>query len=218
MNTKVRKLEWLTLAGLLLVVCTVLVVALLATIRYQRTIGKPLPVYGPIADFALTNQDGQPVSLANLQGHVWLADIIFTRCAGPCLHMTKMMREIDQAIPASSSAELVSLTTDPGFDTPPVLKEYMKRRGAESKRWMFLTGKKEAVFALATGSLKLSGIAKQPQEQQDPADLFVHSTIFVVVDKHARMRGSFETSGDDIDPAKVKQQILAAIRRLDNER
>ena len=49
---------------------------------------QPLPVIGTVADFTLTNQDGQVTTLADLTNHVWVADIIFTRCAGPCPIMT----------------------------------------------------------------------------------------------------------------------------------
>ena len=55
------------------------------------------PVFGKVADFALTNQDGQIVTLADLRGRVWVADIIFTRCAGPCPRMTRQMKLLQDA-------------------------------------------------------------------------------------------------------------------------
>ena len=74
--------------GVLWVVWTLIFAAiflafLLANFRLRAFIGKPLPVLGQISDFTLTNQLGQAVTLADLRGHVWVADIIFTRCAGP---------------------------------------------------------------------------------------------------------------------------------------
>ena len=96
----------------------------------------------PIADFTLTNQNGSAVSLADLRGQVWVADIIFTRCPGPCLKMTRQMKELQEALPPASQAKLVTLTTDADFDTPPVLKAYAERFGADTNRWMFLTGPK----------------------------------------------------------------------------
>ena len=190
---------------------------LLATLRSRATLGKPLPDYGSVADFALTNQDGEAVSLSNLQGKPWVADIIFTRCPGPCLGMTRQMKELQALLPARSRARLVSLTTDPDFDTPKVLKAYGRRFGADADRWMFLTGTKRQIAALAIGSLKLTALAKKPEEQQSPDDLFIHSTIFVLVDKHAHLRGIFETSGEGMDPAQVRGQLLAAVRRLEHE-
>ena len=178
---------------------------------------KALPVYGQIADFALTNQNGSPVSLEDLRGHVWVADIIFSRCAGPCLKMTRQMEDLEKALPSRSHARLVTLTTDPDYDTPAILKTYAGRFGADFNRWMFLTGPKRQIANLAIDSLKLTAIEKKPEERQTPEDLFVHSTIFVIVDKQGRLRGIFETTGEDIQPEQVKQQIVDAVGRLERE-
>jgi cytochrome oxidase Cu insertion factor (SCO1/SenC/PrrC family) len=196
----------------------VLVLAFVQSMLLGRAqLGKPLLVYGSVGDFTLTNQDGQTVSLANLHGQVWVADVIFTRCAGPCLKMSRQMKDLQEALPAGSQARLITLTTDPEFDTPAVLKAYSRRFGADNNRWLFLTGTKQQLMNLATDSLKLTAIEKQPADRETPADLFIHSTIFVIVDKQSRLRGVFETSGEGIDPADVKDQILAAIRRLERE-
>ena len=157
------------------------------------------------------------MSLADLRGRVWVADIIFTRCAGPCPRMTRQMKELQDALPPESQARLVTLTTDPDFDTPPVLARYAERFGANSNRWMFLTGTKPGIAKLAIDSLKLTAIPKQPEERQSPADLFVHSTICVIADKEARLRGVFETTGEGIDPREVQTRILAAVSRLERE-
>jgi protein SCO1 len=177
----------------------------------------PLPVYGQVADFALTNQDGRVVSLADLRGHVWVADIIFTRCPGPCLKMSRQMQELQQSLPSQTGTRLVSLTTDADYDTPPILKSYAARFNADTNRWIFLTGTTRQIANLAIDSLKLTAIAKKPEERQSPEDLFVHSTIFVLLDKEARLRGIFETVGEGIDPEQVKRQILAGIRQLERE-
>lgn len=189
----------------------------LASLQARARLRPPLPVYGQIADFTLTNQQGQAVSLSDLRGHVWVADVIFTRCPGPCLRMTRQMKALQEALPASSQAKLVTLTTDPEFDTPPVLKTYAARFGAEPQRWSFLTGAKPQLKQLAVDSLKLSAVEKKPEERQSPEDLFIHSTIFVVVDKQSRLRGIFETGGEGIEPSAVKAQILNAVRRLERE-
>jgi protein SCO1 len=196
---------------------TALAVFVLAALRLRATSAQGLPVYGPIADFALTNQDGTTVSLADLRGHVWVADIIFTRCPGPCLKMTRQMKELQDALPADSQARLVTLTTDPDFDIPAVLKTYAQRFGAEPGRWTFLTGAKPQIAKLAIDSLKLTAIPKTPEERASPQDLFVHSTIFVIADKRGQLRGVFETTGEGIDPAQVKSEILAAVRQLERE-
>jgi protein SCO1 len=202
----------LTLAG-----ATLLLAVLLMQLKSRLTKDLALPVIGPIAEFTLTNQNGRAVSLADLRGRVWVADIIFTRCPGPCLRMTRQMKELQEALPSASQAKLVSLTTDAEFDTAPVLKAYAERFQANTNRWMFLTGPKRAIANLAIDSLKLTAIEKKPEERESPQDLFVHSTIFVLIDKQARLRGVFETTGEGIDPQKVKSEILAAVSQLERE-
>ena len=177
-----------------------------------------LPVIGSVADFALTNQDGQLATLADFTNHVWVADIVFTRCAGPCPRMTGQMKSLQNLLPAESSAKLVTLTTDPEFDSPAVLKKYGDRFGADFNRWTFLTGTKDGIAALGAGSLKLGSMPVKSAERLNDVDLFIHTTIFMLVDKHARMRGSFETGGEGVDwTNSVQPRILKAVRQLENE-
>ena len=177
-----------------------------------------LPVLGSVAAFTLTNQDGQITTLADLTNHVWVADIVFTRCAGPCPRMTGQMELLQNFLPPASTAKLVTLTTDPENDSPAVLKKYGQRFDADFNRWTFLTGTKNEIAALASGSLKLSAQPVKPAERKDVADLFIHTTIFVIVDKHARLRGFFETGGDGVDwTNSVQPRILASVRLLENE-
>ena len=115
MNQPVRRIDWPVWGGLALVALTLLAAFLLVQLKSRTAPVQPLPVYGQIADFSLTNQDGRAVSLADLRGQVWVADIIFTRCPGPCLKMTKQMQAIQDALPPDSQTKLVTLTTDAGF-------------------------------------------------------------------------------------------------------
>ena len=217
MTEPTRRIQWFAWGGLALVIATILLAFLAAQLKLRTLGSQLLPVYGQVADFTLTNQNGRAVSLADLRGHPWVADIIFTRCPGPCIKMTRQMKELQEALPSASQARLVSLTSDPPYDTPPVLKAWADRFGADPNRWLFLTGAKAEIAKLAIDSLKLTAIEKKPEEREAPEDLFIHSTIFVIVDKQAQLRGVFETTGDDIDPQKVKAQILDALKQLERE-
>ncbi|PYL01383.1 MAG: SCO family protein [Verrucomicrobia bacterium] len=172
-----------------------------------------LPMLGNVSDFALTNQFGRVVTRADLLGQVWVADIIFTRCPGPCATMSKVMRELQDALPPNEPIQLVSLTADPEFDTPEVLKKYGEGLGAMPGHWQFLTGKKLEVYRLATRGLLLAVDEVKADERTSPEDLFVHSTLFVVVDKQGRIRGSF----DGTEPAS-RRKILEVIRALLKEK
>lgn len=202
--------------GLLIVILATSFV--LSQLEGKRRPALTLPVIGPVADFVLTNQIGQRVALADLRGQPWVADVIFTRCGGPCPRMTKQMASLQAALPADSRAKLVTLTTDPEFDTPEVLQKYAARFNAHPDRWHFLTGAKKEIAALGIDSLKLTAIEKKPEERTDADDLFIHSTIFVVVDKQGRLRGAFETGGEGVEWTNVQPAILTAVRQLERER
>jgi len=190
---------------------------LLAIVEINKSRQINLPVLNPIADFTLTNQAGSVVSLADLTNHVWVADIIFTRCPGPCPRMSGQMKSLQDLIPATRNVRFVTLTTDPLFDTPSVLAKYATHYQADTNRWTFLTGAKREVAALAAGSLKLGSQPVPPAERKEEFDLFIHTTIFVMVDKHARLRGIFETGGDGVDWPSVQTRLQLAAAQLEKE-
>lgn len=188
-----------------------------------------LPVIWQLADFSMTNQLGQTVRRADLLGKVWVADVIFTRCPGPCAMMTTRMADLQTSIPKKWPVKFVSLTTDAEYDTPDVLRIYAEHYQADSKRWSFLHGSKPAITDLAVNNLKLVVLDKE-QERQSPNDLFIHSTTLALVDKHGRLRGAFEAvpvdvsrepEFADVQPAPpnswestLKPRLLKAIERL----
>ena len=176
-----------------------------------------LPVYGQVADFTLTNQYGQAVALADLRGKIWIADIIFTTCPGPCRIMTREMKDLQDALPPGPEPKLISLTTFPELDTPPILKTYGEKFGADFNRWSFLTGTKAQIAMLATNSLGLTAAEKNPAERESPYDLFIHSTCLVLMDRQSRMRGVFQTQGEGVDFQQVKKEILQAVKELQRE-
>ena len=131
--------------------------------------------------------------------------------------MTRQMASVQAALPKDSQAKLISLTTDPEFDSPEVLKNYGEKFGADPARWHFLTGTKLGIAALAGDSLKLTALETKPESRTSADDLFIHSTIFVLVDKQARLRGAFETGGDGIEWTNIQPAIISAIKQLEQE-
>lgn len=188
-----------------------------------------LPVIWQLADFSMTNHLGQTVRRADLLGKVWVADVIFTRCPGPCAMMTTRMADLQASIPKERPVKFVSLTTDAEYDTPDVLRIYAEHYQADSQRWYFLHGSKPAIADLAVNNLKLVVLDKE-QERQSANDLFIHSTTLALVDKHGRLRGAFESVPVDVskDPqfadvqpvpldsweSTLKPRLLKAIERL----
>jgi cytochrome oxidase Cu insertion factor (SCO1/SenC/PrrC family) len=190
---------------------------LLAVVEDKKLHQPTLPVLNAIAAFTLTNSAGTTVTLADLTNHVWVADIIFTRCAGPCPRMTRQMKSLQDLVPATRNVRFVTLTTDPLYDVPAVMAKYADHYQADTNTWMFLTGTKLQIANLAAGSLKLGSQPVPAAERKDEFDLFIHTTIFVMVDKHAHLRGIFQTGGDDVDWPSVQGRLLASLAQLEKE-
>ena len=172
----------------------------------------PLPVLATVTGFALTNQAGLAVSAADLRGQPWLGAIIFTRCPGPCVRVTRNLVGLQNRLPPETGLRFVVLTADPEFDTPRVLREYGDRFGVDFQRWQFLTGPQLALYTLATQQLLLAVAENPDPATAAPPDLFIHSTKVVLVDRAGRVRGAY----DGEDP-EAGERILADVRRLDGE-
>lgn len=203
-------MEWLVWGALVLTIIGIAV----AFITSDRGSKPALPVITQgLPSFTLTNQSGEQITAGAFSNQISIADIIFTRCAGPCPEMTTRMSHLQGILSPSLPVKLVTLTTDPGYDTPAVLKRYAERFKADPNRWWFLTGTTNDIARVARHGLKLVADETKPEERQNDADLFIHSTVFVVLDKHGRLRGSIEST----DP-EFNNRVRDAVRRLSREK
>jgi len=142
----------------------------------------PLPQYGLVTNFSLTDQTGAPFSsVQSLDHRVWIADFIYTTCPGPCPRMSSQMHDVQKALAGDSDLRLVSFTVDPAHDTPPVLTEYAKHFEAEPGKWFFLTGPLPEINRLDQKVFLLG----------DGGSALEHSTRFVLVDRNSRIRGYY---------------------------
>lgn len=161
----------------------------LAVVR-QATAALPhLPSYGQVPAFHLTDQLGRAVSGETMAGRVWVADFIFTRCAGQCPMMTAKMQQLSQRLGPSSGVTLVSISVDPGWDTPEVLARYAEGAGADPGSWLFLTGEPEEIARVCRQGFKLSLAEEGTLEEP-----ITHSSRLVLVDRTGVIRGYYEAA------------------------
>ncbi len=173
---------------------------------------EPLPDYGQTPGFELTERSGRTVASTELAGKVWVADFIFTTCAGPCPLMSTHMAALQRAV-SDLDVQLVSFTVDPERDTPEVLTEYASRYKADPERWLFLTGSKQALYDMIQEGFLLAVDDGSLAEGGKPGPgIITHSVKFVLVDQRGRIRGYY--SGD---AANVVAEIEPHIRRLLDE-
>jgi cytochrome oxidase Cu insertion factor (SCO1/SenC/PrrC family) len=125
-----------------------------------------LDVYGQVPEFSLIDRSGRRVRLSDLQGKVWVANFIYTKCTETCPTQSSQMARLQRSFADAAEVRLVSITVDPGNDTREVLAAYARRYDADPERWLFLTGDKRDVYCLAT-SFNLGVV--DPSDPNPPA-------------------------------------------------
>ena len=105
--------------------------------------------------YSLTSQDSTPVTLDSFRDRPYILTFVFTRCPIPtfCPRISKNFSELQDAIKAdpalAGKARLLSITLDPKFDTPEILKAYGEHQKADFGIWTFATGDPVQIDALA---------------------------------------------------------------------
>lgn len=181
-------------------------VAWVGLIQYRSTTlasqYAPPDILGEAPEFTFTERSGKPFDSGMLDGRVWVADFIFTHCAGPCPIMTATMARLQSEIDDLPDVRLISISVDPERDTPEVLTQYANRFGADPDRWLFLTGNLALTRRIAVDGFKVGSI-------EDP---ILHSDRFVLVDRAGKIRGYFDSMEVD-----AVAKLTAAIRALHRE-
>ncbi len=161
-----------------------------------REVGETVP------SFALYDQNGSVVESARFRGKQIMLNFIFTRCpvATMCPAATAKMvttqKLADEA--GVKNLELISITLDPTFDTPGVLKEYADSRGIDTKNFSLLTGPETAIKDL----LVQFGVIAEFE-----GDMLKHTLTTLLIDESGKI--SHRADGSAWEPkdfvAKMKR-------------
>ena len=172
-------------------------------------IPKVLDVGATAPDAPLIDQDGRPRRISEWQGKTVAVTFVYTRCPLPdfCPLMDRHFAAVQQAVKADAAlaprVHLLSVSFDPEYDTPAVLREHAKRVGTDPAVWTWLTGSREALdpFTNAFGIslVRSDGAARE----------IVHNLRTVVLDRQGRVTQVF--NGTTWTP----EELLAALRTAD---
>lgn len=145
----------------------------------------------PIGDFALLDQNGQPFRLRSVKGKVIVVDFAYTTCPDVCPLMTAALRTVQTSLGASehNSVYLLTVTTDPEVDSPPVLAAYAKRYGVDLSNWSFLTGDPSSL-AQVWKSFGVKVIRRA-------RGLVDHTPLTAVMDQSGKMRFAYHGAAPD---------------------
>lgn len=129
--------------------------------------------------------------------------------------MTQRMRTLQQAFEVNLSENhaqirLVSVTVDPAYDSPPILKEYAALWGADLSTWYFLTGPPDETLSVIREGFKIS--ASQEGSSTDDMPSMVHSTNFLLIDGTGFVRAIYH-----MDMESFTEVILSDVKLLLDE-
>lgn len=172
------------------------------TLLWLLACAKPQPLdhLGTVPDFTLVDQLGQPTTRAIFDGKTTVVDFFFTSCPDICPALSARMAEVQAHYADNPRVQLVSISVDPGTDTPPVLATYGQRFGTDAKKWHMLTGDAEAVKAVVVDGFKT---IMQPDEGEKTV---LHGSRFIIVDGKGAIRAY-------ADP-KVRGEVEATVDLL----
>ena len=113
-----------------------------------------------VPDYALLNQDGKTIRVHDYKGKTLLLTFIYTRCQDPnqCTLMSSNFAAIDQELRKQpdlyAKTHLLSISFDPAYDTPKVLRSYGaahtgKYSDETFAHWEFATGSPDEVKGIA---------------------------------------------------------------------
>jgi protein SCO1/2 len=179
-------------------------------IRSIREASEVLPVLSFVPNFNLVERSGSAISLSDLSGKVWVADFIFTHCAGPCPLLSLQMGALQEPLKELEDVRLVSISVDPERDTPEVLEAYSRRYNADPEKWLFLTGEKADIYQLIRKGFQVT-VDNTPEDEA--SDQIMHSLRFALVDRKGQVRAYY--TGSDSDLA---DRLVPDVKRLLQEK
>jgi protein SCO1 len=188
---------------------------------------KTLPYFGPkeakapgdtlyhvIPSFSLINQDGKTFTDKDLEGKIYVADFFFVTCKTICPKMTASLFVVQDKLKHIKDFAILSHTVDPESDSVPVLKDYAMKVHAMPGVWNFVTGNKKEIYDLARYGYYVNAL-----EGDGGPDDFIHSELFILVDKEKHIRGIYDgTKVADIERLVDEVTVLETQYRFNESK
>ncbi len=147
----------------------------------------------PVPPFDFINQDSEHITNDFYKGKVYVVEFFFSSCTTICPIMNRNMVKVSQEFANQENFGIASITIDPSFDTPKVLKTYANNYNATHPNWNFLTGDQNIIHKLSNEGFKL--FAAQDKEEIDG---FSHSGMFALIDQNGVVRSRKDTHGNPL--------------------
>ena len=158
---------------------------------------------GKAQDFTLSSERGEAVTLSDLRGKVVLVNFMFTRCYDICPILTGKLAMIHEELKAAYGDEVrfLSITVDPDYDSPEILREFAEAMDYDPEGWSFLTGTEADIRPVANAYGVLMA--------KTSAGFVNHNLLTTVVDRDGVMRVQY--LGERFDHMDLYADLVAVI-------
>ena len=145
-------------------------------------------LYHAIPSFQFINQDGDSITDKTYDGKIYVVDYFFSTCKSICPKMASELIRVQKKFSYTNGlVQILSHTVNPENDSVPVLKAYANMVHADAKMWNFVTGEKKKLYDIARNGYLLNAL-----EGDVGADDFIHSELFILIDKEKHIRGIYD--------------------------
>lgn len=208
-----KKLVYIAGSVLAIISCThqsstkKLLLPIYGTKKMNRIGDKVDTIYHTIGTFTLINQYGERITDSITKNKIYVADFFFATCQSICPKMSHQLKRVQDTFANKNDFLILSHTVNPEHDSAEVLRIYGEKYGVIKNKWHLLTGDKKQIYDLARNDYLVNA-----DETEGEGDLFIHSELFLLIDKEKRIRGIY----DGTDSLQVNQ-LIKDIRMLEKE-
>lgn len=168
-----------------------------------------------VQPFTFTNQDGEQVSQQDVSGKVYVAEYFFTTCPSICPMMNANMKKIYDEYKDEPDFLILSHTSDPEHDNTIRLKQYADSLKVNTKKWLFLTGRKDSLYNTA----RVSYLLDDPRNNvQNINEQFLHTQFFALVDKNGNVRKKIYDGLKKDEIEELKKDIAVLLKEPSQKR
>jgi protein SCO1/2 len=162
-----------------------------------------------VKPFHFKTQDNQIFTEKDMLGKVCVVEYFFTNCKGICPKMNTNMKMIAETFKNEPDFLIISHTCDPDRDTVERMKVYSDSLKVDTKKWVFLTGRKDSLYSQARSSYLLDDPKNNVEKIEDQ---FIHTQFFALIDKDGKVRGQVYDGLKADELEKLKEDIRKLLK------
>lgn len=166
-------------------------------------------VISEVQPFAFKDQNGRTVAENVLTDKVSLVNFFFTTCTSICPEMNGNLKPVFEKWKSEPRFQILSHTSDPERDSVPVLKAYAQKMGVDHPQWLFLTGRKDSLYAAARHSYAIDNPKNFVRAAEDA---FLHTQFVALVNGKGQVMKIY----DGLRPSELAS-IDADIQKILNQ-